>query len=70
MGNLLGHKQSGYNESKIIQILPTELMKKILENLDYKSLGFVKQTCKRWKEIIVGFKLQKRASSKIQKVSF
>ena len=51
-------------------VLPTEIVKKILENLDYKSLGFVKQTCKRWKEIIVGFKLQKRASSKLQKHSF
>ena len=51
-------------------VLPTEIVKKILENLDYKSLGFVKQTCKRWKDIIVGFKLQKRALSKIQKHSF
>ena len=51
-------------------VLPTEMLKKILGNLDYKSLGFAQQTCKRWKDIIVGFKLQKRASSKIQKHSF
>ena len=64
MGNLLGHKQSGYNESKIIQILPTELMKKILENLDCKSLDSARLCCKRWKEIIDVFQLKEKALGK------
>ena len=44
--------------------LPTEMLKKILEKLDYKSLCFAMQTCKRWKEIILGFQLIEQASSK------
>ena len=37
--------------------LPTEMLKAILEKLDYKSLASARQICKRWKEIIDGFKL-------------
>ena len=48
----------------INQFLPTEMLKKILENLDYKSLHFAKQTCKLWKDIIVEFELVKKASGK------
>ena len=44
--------------------LPTEMLKKILEKLDYKSLCFAMQTCKRWKQIIHGFQLIEKASSK------
>ena len=47
-------------------VLPTEILKKILINLSYKDLGFVKQTCKRWKEITDVFELRKQASSKIE----
>ena len=47
-----------------IDILPTELWKKILKNLDYVSLGFAKQTCKRWKDIVDVFELVQRASGK------
>ena len=45
-------------------VLPTEMLKKILEKLDFKSLVFAKQTCKRWKEIIDVFELDKQASRK------
>ena len=64
MGNLLFHEPSGHNESKIIQILPTELMKKILENLDCKSLDSTRLCCKRWKEIIDVFELKQKAFGK------
>ena len=48
----------------INQVLPTEMLKKILENLDVKSLCFSKQTCKHWKDIIDEFELVKKASGK------
>ena len=48
----------------INQFIPTEMLKKILENLDYKSLHFAKQTCKLWKDIIEGFELVKKTSGK------
>ena len=48
----------------INQVLPTEMLKKILDNLDVKSLCFSKQTCKHWKDIIDEFELVKKASGK------
>ena len=48
-----------------IQVLPTELWKTILKNLDYVSLGFAKQTCKRWNEIVDVFDLVQQASGKL-----
>ena len=48
----------------INQVLPTEMLKKILENLNYKSLLFAKQTCKLWKDIIVEFGLEKLSAGK------
>ena len=73
--NLLLIKKSGNDvlkKNKIATIdfpltnngLPTEMLKKILEKLDYKSLCFAMQTCRRWKEIILGFQLIEQASSK------
>ena len=44
--------------------LPTEMLKAILEKLDYKSLCSARQICKRWKEIIDGFKLVEKAFGK------
>ena len=49
---------------KINAVLPTELLKKILENLDFKSLGSARQSCKLWKEIIDAFELRKKALGK------
>ena len=59
----------------INQKLPTEMLKKILENLDYKSLLSAKKTCRLWKNIIVEFGFEKQASSRIlentlQKLNF
>ena len=48
----------------INQVLPTEMLKKILELLDIKSLYFAKLSCKRWKDIIDEFELVNEASSK------
>ena len=48
----------------INQVFPTEILKKILERLDIKSLCSAKQTCKHWKNIIDTFKFLENASSK------
>ena len=53
----------------INQVLPTEMLKKILENLDYKSLFVAKKSCQHWKNIIVEFELEKQASGKILETS-
>ena len=48
----------------INQVLPNEMLKRILEKLDIKSLCFSRQTCKLWNDIIIKFKLVEEASSK------
>ena len=48
----------------INQMIPTEMLKKILEKLDYKSLCFASQCCRRWRDIIKVFELKKMAASK------
>ena len=50
--------------STINDVLPTEILKKILERLDIKSLCLARQTCKRWKTIVDRFELVEEASSK------
>ena len=54
----------------INQKLPTEMLKKILENLDYMSLLTAKKTCRLWKNIIVDFDFEKQASGKILEKCF
>ena len=49
----------------INQVFPTEMLKKILGNLDYKSLLNAKKTCRLWRDIIVEFGFEKQASGKI-----
>ena len=49
------------NGSKINEVLPTELLRIILENLGFKSLVSARQSCKHWKKIIDTFELQKKA---------
>ena len=44
--------------------LPTEILKKILEKLDIKSLCLARRTCNHWKEIVDRFELVEEASSK------
>ena len=48
----------------INQVLPTEILRKVLQRLDIPSLCVARQTCKRWKEIIDGFELVEEACSK------
>ena len=50
--------------TEINQVLPTEILRKILQRLDIPSLCSARQTCKRWKEIIDGFELVEEACSK------
>ena len=50
----------------INHVLPPEMLKKILEKLDIKSLCSARQTCKCWNEIIVAFELVEEAASKIK----
>ena len=64
MGNLLVHMLSGNDGAKINAVLPTELLKKILENLDFKSVDSARQSCKHWKEIVDTFELRKKALGK------
>ena len=64
---LLNLKASGTNKTmvnRVNHVLPTEILKKILGKLDFKSLGLARQTCKRWKEIIDAFELMKQAYRK------
>ena len=63
MENLLVHKLIG-NGSKINEVLPPELLKKIMENLGFKSLVSALQSCKYWKGIIDAFELQNKALRK------
>ena len=58
-----GSKMAGM-DVMINKVLPTEMLKTILERLDYKSLCFARQICMRWKEIINGFDLVEKAFSK------
>ena len=53
-------------EPKRRTILPTEILKEILQKLDYKSLSLASQTCKHWEEV-AGFKLMEKATSKFIK---
>ena len=72
MKNLLLIKTSQNDASKrkvtntidvplINKVLPTEMLKKIMQHLDYKSLCNAKQSFKRWKDIIDEFKLVEHA---------
>ena len=75
MKNLLLLKTDENNASKrkitnsidlplINKVLPTEMLKKVLEHLDYKSMHNAKQSFKHWKDIIDEFKLVEHAISK------
>ena len=50
--------------SLIHEILPPEMVEKILKLLNYKDLCQAKQVCWRWNEIIVKGKVLKKASGK------
>ena len=63
--NLEGKEAAKEGCTMINQVLPNEMLKKILEKLDIKSLCFSRQTCKLWNDIIIKFKLMEEASSKL-----
>ena len=50
--------------SIIHEILPPEMVDKILKLLNYKDLCQAKQVCRRWKEIIDLGNLKKKATGK------
>ena len=52
----------------INQVLPTEMLKKILGNLDYRSLLIAKKTCRLWQNIIFEFDFEKQTSGKFLKL--
>ena len=58
-----GAKQAEMDFSLINQLLPTEVLKKILEKLDFEGIRLAKLICTHWRDIIDGFKLVKQASS-------
>ena len=51
----------------INNVLPPEILKKILEWLDIKSLLNARLTCRRWKLIIDNCDIMEKALSKISK---
>ena len=52
----------------INNVLPPEILKKILEWLDVKSLVNARLTCKRWKLIIDNCDIMEKALSKFSKL--
>ena len=61
----MAYKTSRKDLPLVNEIFPTEILKKILENLDYKSLCYAKGVCKHWKEIINAFELLEKALSNV-----
>ena len=65
-GDLAIEVFSGTDESQEGKnILPPEMLEKIFKLLNYKEIFLSKQVCKRWKMIIVKFKLLEKASGEI-----
>ena len=61
-------KMSGENTIDVVlinEILPPEIMGKILEMSDYKSLCSARLTCKHWKLIIDSYNSMEKVMSKI-----
>lgn len=58
------------NFCMINQVLPIEILRKVLQYLDFKSLYTAKQVCKQWKEAIDWFELLKEATSKFIDLNF
>ena len=50
--------------TEINQVLPTEILRNIMQRLDIPGLCAARQTCKRWKGVIDGFELVEEACSK------
>ena len=58
-------KANKTNTSLILNMLPPEMLEKILKLLNFKDICKAKFICKRWKDIIVIGNLVKKASGKI-----
>ena len=58
------NREKNIRLSLIHNILPSEMMEKILRLLNFKDICQVQLTCKRWNEIIVKGNLLKKASGK------
>ena len=56
--------------SVIHDILPPEMVEKILKLLNYRDICKAQLTCRRWKEIIDNGNLVKKASGRISKVEY
>ena len=53
------------NFSAINDILPPEIIEKVLKLLNYKDTNKARLICQRWRQIIDNGKLVKKASGKI-----
>ena len=51
--------------SEINDILPPEIIEKVLKLLNYKDINQGRLICRRWRQIIDNGKLVKKASGKI-----
>lgn len=57
-------KRIRLTEAVIHDLLPKEMLVKILKELDYKSICIARRTCKFWNEVIVKFEVVKFVSCK------
>ena len=55
---------NAFGVSDVENILPPEMVEKILKLLNFKDICQAKLICRRWKEIIVKGNLLKKASGK------
>ena len=53
------------NKSLILNMLPTEMLEKILKLLKLKEICQAQLVCKRWKDIIVKSNLVKKVAGKM-----
>ena len=58
------HVSNESDFSLMNKVLPIEILKKILEKLDFRSVCLARQTCKYWNEIICKLKVAEKVSSK------
>ena len=53
--------------SEINEILPPEMVEKVLKLLNFKDINQARLICRKWREIIDNGKLVTKASGKIQR---
>ena len=62
--NIIMSQEKRIKSAPIHEILPQEILVKILKKLEFKSVILAGRVCKYWNRIIVGFELIEAASSK------